>query len=116
MDIACGRSSAPMPQRVTEEGKQDDEEKPQPSGTTAVEQGEAETMEPDATEHHQDTQPLDAQSQVNSVDANIRNCGQNSMKPGKTFHQKILSMTINCLLHHVVNLLTELATRTIRNG
>ena len=69
VDIACGRSSAPMPQRVTEEGKQDDEEKPQPSGTTAVEQGEAETMEQDATEHHQDTQPLDAQSQVNSVDA-----------------------------------------------
>ncbi|MBB9894576.1 exodeoxyribonuclease VIII [Escherichia coli] len=69
VDIACGRSSAPMPQRVTEEEKQDDEEKPQPSGTTAVEQGEAETMEPDATEHHQDTQPLDAQSQVNSVDA-----------------------------------------------
>ncbi|WP_258286498.1 exodeoxyribonuclease VIII [Escherichia ruysiae] len=69
VDIACGRSSAPMPQRVTEEGKQDDEEKPQPSGTTADEQGEAETMEPDATEHHQDTQPLDAQSQVNSVEA-----------------------------------------------
>ncbi|EHN6801906.1 exodeoxyribonuclease VIII, partial [Escherichia coli] len=69
VDIACGRSSAPMPQRVTEEGKQDDEEKPQPTGTTADEQGEAETMEPDATEHHQDTQPLDAQSQVNSVDA-----------------------------------------------
>ncbi|MDD8342345.1 exodeoxyribonuclease VIII [Escherichia coli] len=69
VDIACGRSSAPMPQRVTEEGKQDDEEKPQPSGTTADEQGEAETMEPDATKHHQDTQPLDAQSPVNSVDA-----------------------------------------------
>ncbi len=69
VDIACGRSSAPMPQRVTEEGKQDDEEKPQPSETTADEQGEAETMEPDATEHHQDTQQLDAQSQVNSVDA-----------------------------------------------
>ena len=69
VDIACGRSSAPMPQRVTEEEKQDDEEKPQPSETTADEQGEAETMEPDATEHHQDTQPLDAQSQVNSVDA-----------------------------------------------
>lgn len=34
VDIACGRSSAPIPQRVTEEGKQDDEEKPQPSGTT----------------------------------------------------------------------------------
>ncbi|WP_348826336.1 RecE family exodeoxyribonuclease, partial [Escherichia coli] len=41
VDIACGRSSAPMPQRVTEEGKQDDEEKPQPSETTADEQGEA---------------------------------------------------------------------------
>ncbi|OYD27475.1 RecE family exodeoxyribonuclease, partial [Escherichia coli] len=69
VDIACGRSSAPMPQRVTEEGKQDDEEKPQPSGAMADEQAKAETMEPDATEHHQDTQPLDAQSQVNSVDA-----------------------------------------------
>ncbi|EGD6179694.1 exodeoxyribonuclease VIII [Escherichia coli] len=68
VDIACGRSSAPMPQRVTEEGKQDDEEKPQPSGAMADEQATAETMEPDATEHHQDTQPLDAQSQVNSVD------------------------------------------------
>ncbi|HCS2542935.1 TPA: exodeoxyribonuclease VIII, partial [Shigella flexneri] len=68
VDIACGRSSAPMPQRVTEEGKQDDEEKTQPSGAMADEQATAETMEPDATEHHQNTQPLDAQSQVNSVD------------------------------------------------
>ncbi|HEM0051162.1 TPA: exodeoxyribonuclease VIII [Escherichia coli] len=68
VDIACGRSSAPMPQRVTEEGKLD-EEKPQPSGVLADEQATAETMEPNATEHHQDTQPLDAQSQVNSVDA-----------------------------------------------
>ncbi|CAD7365092.1 exodeoxyribonuclease [Escherichia coli] len=69
VDIACGRSSAPMPQRVTEEGKQDDEEKPQPSGAMVDEQATAETVEPDATEHHQDTQPLDAQSQVNAVDA-----------------------------------------------
>ncbi|HBB9615369.1 TPA: exodeoxyribonuclease VIII [Escherichia coli] len=69
VDIACGRSSAPMPQRVTEEGKQDDEEKPQPSCAMADKQATAETVEPDATEHHQDTQPLDAQSQVNSVDA-----------------------------------------------
>ncbi|WP_105463799.1 exodeoxyribonuclease VIII [Escherichia coli] len=69
VDIACGRSSAPMPQRVTEEGKQDDEEKPQPSGAMADEQVTAETVEPNATEHHQNTQPLDAQSQVNSVDA-----------------------------------------------
>ena len=69
VDIACGRSSAPMPQRVTEEEKQDDEEKPQPSCAMADEQATAETVEPDATEHHQDTQSLDAQSQVNSVDA-----------------------------------------------
>ncbi|CAM7217698.1 3'-5' exoribonuclease domain-containing protein [Shigella sonnei] len=69
VDIACGRSSAPMPQRVTEEEKQDDEKKPQPSCAMADEQATAETVEPDATEHHQDTQPLDAQSQVNSVDA-----------------------------------------------
>ncbi|EEW7473474.1 exodeoxyribonuclease VIII [Escherichia coli] len=69
VDIACGHSSAPMPQRVTEEGKQDDEEKPQPSGAMADEQATAETVEPNATEHHQNTQPLDAQSQVNSVDA-----------------------------------------------
>ncbi|EOR1848294.1 exodeoxyribonuclease VIII [Escherichia coli] len=68
VDIACGRSSAPMPQRVTEEEKQDDEEKPQPYCAMADEQATAETVEPDATEHHQDTQPLDAQSQVNSVD------------------------------------------------
>ncbi|HGC1317228.1 TPA: 3'-5' exoribonuclease, partial [Escherichia coli] len=69
VDIACGRSSAPMPQRVTEEGKQDDEEKPQPSGAMADEQPTTETVEPDTTEHHPDTQPLDAQPQVNSVDA-----------------------------------------------
>ncbi|EGZ0339100.1 TPA: exodeoxyribonuclease VIII [Escherichia coli] len=69
VDIACGRSSAPMLQRVTEEEKQDDEEKPQPSCAMADEQAMAETVVPDATEHHQDTQPLDAQSQVNAVDA-----------------------------------------------
>ncbi|EFH8573703.1 TPA: exodeoxyribonuclease VIII [Escherichia coli] len=69
VDIACGRSSAPMLQRVTEEEKQDDEEKLQPSCAMADEQAMAETVEPDATEHHQDTQPLDAQSQVNAVDA-----------------------------------------------
>ncbi|EKA8810849.1 3'-5' exoribonuclease [Escherichia coli] len=69
VDIACGRSSAPMPQRVTEEEKHDDEEKPQPSCAMADEQVTAETVEPDTTEHHQDAQPLDAQSQVNSVDA-----------------------------------------------
>ncbi|EFK9927316.1 exonuclease [Escherichia coli] len=69
VDIACGRSSAPMPQRVTKEGKQDDEEKPQPSGAMADEQATTEAVEPDTTEHNQDTQSMDAQPQINSVDA-----------------------------------------------
>ncbi|EOY1547754.1 3'-5' exoribonuclease [Escherichia coli] len=51
------------------EEEENDEEKLQPSCAMADEQATAETVEPDATEHHQDTQPLDAQSQVNSVDA-----------------------------------------------
>ncbi|HGC3096419.1 TPA: exodeoxyribonuclease VIII [Escherichia coli] len=55
-------------ERETEEEK-NNEEKSQPSDAMADEQATAETMEPDATEHHQDTQSLDAQSQVNSVDA-----------------------------------------------
>ncbi|WP_096853642.1 exonuclease [Escherichia coli] len=69
VDIACGRSSAPMPQRVTKEGKQDDEEKPQPTGAMADEQATTEAVEPDTTEHNQDTQSMNAQPQINSVDA-----------------------------------------------
>ncbi|EEW0868554.1 exonuclease [Escherichia coli] len=69
VDIACGRSSAPIPQRVTKEGKQDDEEKPQPTGAMADEQATTEAVEPDTTEHNQDTQSMDAQPQINSVDA-----------------------------------------------
>ncbi|HIB6782133.1 TPA: 3'-5' exoribonuclease domain-containing protein [Escherichia coli] len=69
VDIACGRSSAPIPQRVTKEGKQDDEEKPQPSGAMADEQATTEAVEPDTTEHNQDTQSMNAQPQINSVDA-----------------------------------------------
>ncbi|HGU4920048.1 exonuclease [Escherichia coli] len=69
VDIACGRSSAPMPQHVTKEGKQDDEEKPQPTGAMADEQATTEAVEPDTTEHNQDTQSMDAQPQINSVDA-----------------------------------------------
>ncbi|EEQ3640380.1 exonuclease [Escherichia coli] len=69
VDIACGRSSAPMPQRVTKEGKQDNEEKPQPTGAMADEQATTEAVEPDTTEHNQDTQSMDAQPQINSVDA-----------------------------------------------
>ncbi|MEH0041556.1 exonuclease [Escherichia coli] len=50
----------------TEEEK-NDEEKPQPSGVLADEQATAETMEPDTTEHCQDTQSLDTQEQVDPV-------------------------------------------------
>ncbi|MEB7738549.1 PD-(D/E)XK nuclease-like domain-containing protein [Escherichia coli] len=50
----------------TEEEKHE-EEKQQPSGAMADEQATAETMEPDTTEHCQDTQSPDTQAQVNSV-------------------------------------------------
>ncbi|EHS6039249.1 TPA: PD-(D/E)XK nuclease-like domain-containing protein [Escherichia coli] len=69
VDIACGRTLAPMPYGGNAEGKSDDEEKPQPTGTVADEQAASETVEPDTAEHHPDPQPLDAQSQVNPVDA-----------------------------------------------
>ncbi|EOZ8425581.1 exodeoxyribonuclease VIII [Escherichia coli] len=88
VDIACGRSSAPMPQRVTEEEKQDDEEKLQPSCAMADEQATAETVEPDATEHHQDTQSLDAQSQVNSVDAKYQKLRAELHEAGKNIPPK----------------------------
>ncbi|EFB5151288.1 3'-5' exoribonuclease [Escherichia coli] len=43
------------------------EEKPQPSDAMAGEQATTETMEPDTTEHCQNAQSLDAQSQVSSA-------------------------------------------------
>nr|WP_307721933.1 exonuclease [Escherichia coli] len=50
---------------VTE--RETEEEKPQPSDAMAGEQVTTETMEPDTTEHCQDAQSLDAQSQVSSA-------------------------------------------------
>ncbi|EFA5144585.1 exodeoxyribonuclease VIII [Escherichia coli] len=50
----------------TEEEK-NDEEKSQPSGALADEQATTEAMEPDTTEHRQDTQPLDTQAQIDPV-------------------------------------------------
>ncbi|EES4629373.1 exonuclease [Escherichia coli] len=50
---------------VTE--RETEEEKPQPSDAMAGEQETTETMEPDTTEHCQDAQSLDAQSQVSSA-------------------------------------------------
>ncbi|EJI8585314.1 3'-5' exoribonuclease [Escherichia coli] len=40
-----------------------------PSGAMADEQATTEAVEPDTTEHNQDTQSMDAQPQINSVDA-----------------------------------------------
>ncbi|HDT6123456.1 TPA: 3'-5' exoribonuclease [Escherichia coli] len=53
-------------ERETEEEK-NNEEKSQPSDAMANEQATAEAMEPDTTEHHQDTQSLDTQEQVDPV-------------------------------------------------
>ncbi|EJH1481826.1 3'-5' exoribonuclease [Escherichia coli] len=53
-------------ERETEEEK-NNEEKSQPSDAMADEQATAEEMEPDTTEHHQDTQSLDTQEQVDPV-------------------------------------------------
>ncbi|EFD0972442.1 exonuclease [Escherichia coli] len=53
-------------ERETEEEK-NNEEKPQPSDAMAGEQATTETMEPDTTEHCQNAQSLDAQSQVSSA-------------------------------------------------
>ncbi|WP_407903956.1 RecE family exodeoxyribonuclease [Escherichia coli] len=50
----------------TEEEK-NDEEKSQPSGALADEQATTEAMEPDTTEHRQDTQSLDTQAQIDPV-------------------------------------------------
>ncbi|HHZ6010247.1 TPA: RecE family exodeoxyribonuclease, partial [Escherichia coli] len=53
-------------ERETEEEK-NNEEKSQPSDAMADEQATAETMEPDKTEHRQDTQSLDTQAQIDPV-------------------------------------------------
>ncbi|EFI8938521.1 hypothetical protein HID09_003506, partial [Escherichia coli] len=47
--------------------RETEEEKPQPSDAMAGEQVTTETMEPDTTEHCQNAQSLDAQSQVSSA-------------------------------------------------
>ncbi|HGH3389028.1 TPA: RecE family exodeoxyribonuclease [Citrobacter freundii] len=69
VDIACGRTLAPMPCGGNAEGKSDDEEKPQSSVVLADEPATPETVEPDTAEHNQDPQPLDAEPQVDTVDA-----------------------------------------------
>ncbi|EEB5694897.1 DNA breaking-rejoining protein [Salmonella enterica] len=61
VDIACGRSSMPMPMKMS---TTDDEEKPQSEDVLADEPATPEAVEQDTTEHHPDPQPLDAQSSV----------------------------------------------------
>ncbi|ECH0822139.1 exonuclease VIII [Salmonella enterica] len=65
VDIACGRTSQPMPMKGS---ANDDEEEPQSAGALADEPAAPETVEQDTTEHHPDPQPLDAQSQVDPVE------------------------------------------------
>ncbi|HGA5462435.1 TPA: PD-(D/E)XK nuclease-like domain-containing protein [Salmonella enterica subsp. diarizonae serovar 50:k:z35] len=63
VDIACGRSSMPMPMKVS---SGDDEEKSKQVGVLADEPATAEAVEQGTTEHHPNPQPLDAQSSVES--------------------------------------------------
>ncbi|EDJ8882233.1 PD-(D/E)XK nuclease-like domain-containing protein [Salmonella enterica] len=63
VDIACGRSSMPMPMKGS---TSDDEEKPQPTGELADEPATPETMEPDTTEHNPDPQSLDDEPSVDT--------------------------------------------------
>ncbi|EKJ4556282.1 exodeoxyribonuclease VIII [Escherichia coli] len=64
VEIACGRSSAPMPQRGTAEGKHGDEEKQQTSDTMANEQAAPESVEEIPVKHNEDTQSLENVSSV----------------------------------------------------
>ncbi|EJM3643970.1 PD-(D/E)XK nuclease-like domain-containing protein [Salmonella enterica] len=64
VDIACGRSSMPMPMEMS---TTDDEEKTQPSVVLADEPSAPESVEPASAEHQQNTQPLDAEASVNTT-------------------------------------------------
>ncbi|ECC2478492.1 exonuclease VIII [Salmonella enterica] len=66
VDIACGRTSQPMPVKGS---ANDDEEKPQPAGELADEPATPETVGQDTTEHHPDPQPLENEPPVSQTDA-----------------------------------------------
>ncbi|EDG9927190.1 exodeoxyribonuclease VIII [Salmonella enterica subsp. enterica serovar Muenster] len=66
VDIACGRTSQPMPVKGS---ANDDEEKPQPAGELADEPATPEAMEQDTTEHHPDPQPLENEPPVSQTEA-----------------------------------------------
>ncbi|ECT1022856.1 DNA breaking-rejoining protein [Salmonella enterica] len=66
VDIACGRTSQPMPMTGS---ANDDEEKPQPAGELADEPAAPEAVEQDTTEHHPDPQPLENEPPVSQTEA-----------------------------------------------
>ncbi|EBM1235658.1 exonuclease VIII [Salmonella enterica subsp. enterica serovar 4,[5],12:i:-] len=66
VDIACGRTSQPMPMKGS---ANDDEEKPQPAGALADEPATPEAVEQDTTEHHPDPQPLENEPPVSQTEA-----------------------------------------------
>ncbi|EBX1064013.1 exodeoxyribonuclease VIII [Salmonella enterica] len=66
VDIACGRTSQPMPMTGS---ANDDEEKPQPAGELADEPATPEAVEQDTTEHHPDPQPLENKPPVSQTEA-----------------------------------------------
>ncbi|EGL1721313.1 exonuclease VIII [Salmonella enterica] len=65
VDIACGRSSLPMPMKGS---TSDDEEKPQSAGAMADEPAAPEAVEQDTTEHHPDPQQVETESSVAVAD------------------------------------------------
>ncbi|EKR4095267.1 exodeoxyribonuclease VIII, partial [Salmonella enterica] len=66
VDIACGRTSQPIPVKGS---ANDDEEKPQPAGELADEPATPETVGQDTTEHHPDPQPLENEPPVSQTEA-----------------------------------------------
>ncbi|ECA5251921.1 exonuclease VIII, partial [Salmonella enterica subsp. enterica serovar Lomalinda] len=66
VDIACGRSSMPMPMKMS---TIDDEEKPQSEDVLADEPATPEAVEQDTTEHHPDPQPLENEPPVSQTEA-----------------------------------------------
>ncbi|EBA9763370.1 exonuclease VIII [Salmonella enterica] len=66
VDIACGRTSQPIPMTGS---ANDDEEKPQPTGELADEPATPEAVEQGTTEHHQDPQPLENEPPVSQTEA-----------------------------------------------
>ncbi|OIN22309.1 hypothetical protein AO411_2017115 [Salmonella enterica subsp. enterica serovar Sarajane] len=66
VDIACGRTSQPMPMKGS---ANDDEEEPQSAGALADEPATPEAVEQDTTEHHPDPQPLENEPPVSQTEA-----------------------------------------------